>query len=151
MLSTEQIIILILAIITIVLFYWVLKIELRLKKVFKGKKAHNLEDTINMLIGEVKQLQKSKEDIGSALVNIEKRLQRSIQGIATVRFKSFQDMGGNQSFAIALVNEDGDGIILSSLYARERISVFAKPLKKYQSEYELTKEEKDALKQARLS
>ena len=59
MLSTEQIIILILAIITIVLFYWVLKIELRLKKVFKGKKAHNLEDTINMLIGEVKQLQKS--------------------------------------------------------------------------------------------
>ena len=59
-----------------------------------------------------------------------------------MRFNPFKDVGGNQSFAIAIVNEDGDGIVLSSLYSRERMSVFAKQIKKGISEVELTEEEK---------
>ncbi|MGH7249434.1 MAG: DUF4446 family protein, partial [Minisyncoccia bacterium] len=56
----------------------------------------------------------------------------------------------NQSFAIGMMNEDGDGLVLSSLYSRERMSIFAKPIKRGKSEYELTAEEKEALNKAKV-
>ena len=69
----------------------------------------------------------------------------------TVRFNPFKGTGagGNQSFATALLNENGDGVVLSSLYSRERVSVYAKPVQKFSSEYELSGEEKQAIKSAK--
>jgi hypothetical protein len=58
-------------------------------------------------------------------------------------------MGGNQSFATAFLNEDGDGVVISSLYSREHTSVFAKPVKKHSSEHEMSNEEKEAMEEAR--
>ena len=49
-----------------------------------------------------------------------------------------------------MLNEEGDGVVFSSLYSRERMSVFAKPIKNNKSEYELTSEEKEALKKAEV-
>ena len=49
-----------------------------------------------------------------------------------------------------MLDEDGNGVVLSSLYSRERMSVFAKPIKNNKSEYELTAEEKEALKGAEV-
>jgi hypothetical protein len=77
-------------------------------------------------------------------------LKKSIRGLATIRFNPFPDQGSNQSFAIGMLNEEGDGVILSSLYSRERMSVFAKPVKNKKSEYELTVEEKEVLNQAEI-
>jgi len=70
--------------------------------------------------------------------------------VETIRFNPFKGngSGGNQSFSTAFVNEEGDGVVISSLYSREHISVFAKPIKKMSSEYEMTKEEKDSLEKA---
>ena len=78
-----------------------------------------------------------------------RRLRKSIRGVETVRFNPFPDQGSNQSFAIGMVDETGDGVVLSSLYARERMSIFAKPVKGGKSEYELTEEEKEALWKAK--
>ena len=78
------------------------------------------------------------------------KLQKSIRGLETVRFNPFSDQGSNQSFAIGMLNEKGDGVVLSSLYSRERMSVFAKPIKGGKSEYELTAEEKEVLKKAEV-
>ena len=60
-----------------------------------------------------------------------------------------QALGANQSFATALVNQHGDGVIFSSLYGRERTSVFSKPLKNHTSEHGLSEEEKQAVKKAK--
>jgi len=49
-----------------------------------------------------------------------------------------------------MVNENGDGVVLSSLYSRERMSIFAKPVKNGKSEYELTTEEKEVLEKAKV-
>jgi hypothetical protein len=46
------------------------------------------------------------------------------------------------------MNEEGDGVVFSSLYSRERVSIFAKPVKKQASEFELSAEERDAMKRA---
>ena len=78
------------------------------------------------------------------------KLRKSIRGLETIRFNPFPDQGSNQSFAIGMLNEEGDGVVLSSLYSRDRMSVFAKPIKNSKSEYELSAEEKNALQKAKV-
>ena len=57
-------------------------------------------------------------------------MKKASRGFETIRFNPFPDQGSNQSFAVGMVNEDGDGVVFSSLYSRERMSIFAKPIKK---------------------
>ena len=121
---------------------WAFNTEKRLKRFFLGKKAKDLEDTIIGLENQIANLEKWKISVNQELTNINSKLRKSIRGMETIRFNPFPDQGSNQSFAIGMLNEDGDGVVLSSLYSRERMSVFAKPVKGGKSEYELTEEEK---------
>jgi hypothetical protein len=129
---------------------WVAITEKRLKKFFLGKKAKDLEDTIVELENDIAKLKNAKENIEKDISIINAKLKKSIRGLETVRFNPFPDQGSNQSFAIGMLNEEGDGLVISSLYSRERMSVFAKPVKKGISIYELTAEEKGALEKARV-
>ena len=130
--------------------FWILSIEIRLKKMFKGKKAGDLESIIHEINNEVKNLNISREEIEKYLETVEKRLQKSVQKINVVRFNPFENSGSNQSFAIAFLNEQGDGAIISSLYSREKVSIYAKPIKNYESEYALSKEEKQSMEETRF-
>jgi hypothetical protein len=138
------------AIIAIVEFIWIIKTEKRLKRFFVGKKAKDLEDTIITLENDIKKLKEAKEKTEKEVIQINGKLRKSIRGVETVRFNPFPDQGSNQSFAIGMLNEDNDGLVLSSLYSRERMSIFAKPIKGGKSDHELTNEEKEALKRAEI-
>lgn len=129
---------------------WIVKTEKRLNKFFMGKKASNLEDTINALQEEIKTLKQSKTTTEQEISIINKKLKQSIRGVETIRFNPFPDQGSNQSFAIGMLNEEGNGVVISSLYSRERMSIFAKPIKNGKSEYELTNEEKEALTKSEI-
>jgi hypothetical protein len=130
--------------------FWIIKTEKRLKRFFVGKKAKDLEDTIILLETNIEKLKKAKENTEKELIEVNKKLKKSIRGLETVRFNPFPDQGSNQSFAIGMLNEENDGVVISSLYSRERMSIFAKPIKNGKSEYELTEEEQNALKKARI-
>jgi len=130
--------------------FWIISTEKRLKRFFLGKKAKDLEDTIVILETEIVKLNKAKEEIEKNIVVINSKLKKSIRGLETIRFNPFPDQGSNQSFAIGMLNEESDGLVISSLYSRERMSIFAKPIKSGKSEYELTAEEKEALQKAKV-
>jgi hypothetical protein len=68
-------------------------------------------------------------------------------------FKAFQglDSGGHQSFASAFLDENGNGLIISTLHSRDRVNVFAKEIKQFSAAVSLTEEEKTALTQAKES
>ena len=85
--------------------------------------------------------------------DVEKRLSRSIQAVETIRFNPFKGdgVGGSQSFSTTFSNEKGDGVIISSLYSRDRVSIFSKPLSKFESTFEFTPEEKETLENAKKS
>ena len=138
---------LILAILVLAIF--VFRANTRINRLLQGKDAENLEDTFKYLIEEVKRMNDNQIITEKTLHNLNNRLRRSLTGFKTFRFNPFPDQGGNQSFAIALVNEEGDGLIISSLYSREKTSIFAKPIKKGVAEYELTTEEKQARAEAK--
>jgi hypothetical protein len=129
---------------------WMIITEKRLKRFFLGKKAKDLEDTIASLEDDISKLIKAKENTEKEIAVIDSKLKKSIRGLETVRFNPFPDQGSNQSFAVGMLNEDGDGLVISSLYSRDRMSVFAKPVKGGKSEYELSAEEKEALQKAKV-
>jgi hypothetical protein len=129
---------------------WIFKTEKRLERFFLGKKAKDLEDTIISLEEDIAKLKEAKISTEKEVNVINAKLKESIRGLETVRFNPFPDQGSNQSFAIGMLNEQGDGVVMSSLYSRERMSIFAKPIKGGKSEYELTNEEKEVLKKAEV-
>ena len=100
---------------------------------------------------DIESLTHFKDESTSYLLTVEERVKRSAQSIETIRFNPFKGTGdgGNQSFSTAIINENGDGVIISSLYSRERVSIFSKPVKNFNPEYELSEEEKEALSKAR--
>jgi hypothetical protein len=130
---------------------WVFITEKRLKRFFLGKKAKDLEDTIILLENSIAELNKMKNSMQKDIATINTKLKKSIRGLETIRFNPFSDQGSNQSFAIGMLNEENDGLVISSLYSRERMSIFAKPIKNGKSEYELTTEEKEVLKKAQIN
>ena len=130
--------------------FWMINTEKRLKRFFLGKKGKDLEDTIEALTENIEKLKKAKENTERELVVVNAKLKKSIRGLETIRFNPFPDQGSNQSFAIGMLNEDGDGVVLSSLYSRDRMSIFAKPVKNRKSVYELSEEEKGALDKAEV-
>ena len=128
---------------------WVTHLEMRLTKLLAGKSAKTLEDTIVRLREEVTKLFEHKKFADERFSNIDGRLKRSVQWVETVRFNPFADQGGKQSFSTLIVNEEGDGVVLTGLYARDKSSVYAKPIKKHDSEFELSDEERELIKRVR--
>ncbi|MFA6077490.1 MAG: DUF4446 family protein [Candidatus Paceibacterota bacterium] len=135
------------------LILWLARIEWRLRRLMKGKSGGDLEETIHEIEKYIKNLSNSQKDVENYLVQAEKRLKHGGRSIGVVRFNPFKDAGGsgNQSFAVALLNENNDGVVFSSLYSRDRVSVFAKPIVGGKSENELTEEEKTAMEKARAN
>lgn len=134
-----------LLIISLILFY------LRLRKtpydIFDEKEAKNLEDilvyqskAIKSLDGDIQELYKISNTINSLSL-------KGIHKIGLVRFNPFKDVGGDQSFSLALLNGKNDGLVITSLYTREGTRVYAKSIAKGASEkYQLSQEEEKAIK-----
>ncbi len=128
--------------------FFIIRIEIRLRKLFKGSKADTLESLIADIIERVETLSQQGLEHADHLAKHNDRIVRLGRGVKLIRFNPFPEVGGNQSFAVAIMNEDGDGVVFSSLYSRERMSVFAKPIIKGKSDIELTKEEQSVVLEA---
>ncbi len=149
-LDLNTIIFIVMGLAIIALFALVIHQHSKLKKFLIGHKSENLNDSISNMNLSIKELETFRTGLEEYLTTVEERLKKSTQAIYTVRFNPFKGTGsgGNQSFATAYLNEHGDGVVVSSLYAREHVSIFSKPVKQGRSEFELSEEEKEAIKGA---
>ncbi|HEY4527693.1 MAG TPA: DUF4446 family protein [Candidatus Paceibacterota bacterium] len=127
---------------------WLAYLELRLRRVFGGKRPGDLEEVLRAVAKELRELDASRDEVEKYLETVEKRLRRSVQHVGIVRFNPFEDAGGDQSFAIAVLDESKNGIVISSLYGRGMSRIYAKPLEKAASRYQLSEEEKRAIAEA---
>ena len=135
--------------VVVIILLWILLIEIRLKRIFAGTKARNLEEVMILLGEQMKELKEKQEKTNEHLEIVDTRLNKSVRNIETVRFNPFEDAGSNQSFAISFLNDEGNGVVMSSLYARDRMSIFAKPIVGGKSEFELSIEEKEVLEKSK--
>jgi hypothetical protein len=138
----------------VVIFIWNIILQTKLGRIgkkneefFAGGKTGNLEE---MLLHQNKALKTLDHDI-QELFNISNQINslaaRGLFKVGIVRFNPFRDVGGDQSFAIALLNGKNAGLTISSLYSREGTRIYCKNIIDGQSEkYPLTDEEKEAIK-----
>ena len=132
---------------------WSAAISRRLRRLIL-RRGESLEDTLGELTRRSKELQVFREELEAYLKTSEARLRTSVRGIGVVRFNPFHGdgTGGNQSFSIVILDERERGVVLSTLYARTgHTSIYAKPIEGGTSTFELTQEEREALKRAKES
>ena len=120
----------------------------RYRKMMAGADGANLE---RMLIGHIDETKAVVEE--NARIKAENKqlaalLQKALTRVGVVRFRAFEDMGSDLSFAIALLDYQNDGVVISSIYSRSESHTYAKPIVAGISSYFLTQEEKQALNQA---
>jgi len=141
--------------IVFLLFVWlvVLSIQLsvirrRYRVVNEAAKRGNLAGTINQCVKDIDEIETQLKEAKLYQEQTWNQLQGVIQRVGMVRFDAFGDAGGNLSFAAAMLNESGDGLIVSSINGRQESRCYAKPVKGGQSSYTLSREEKEAIAKA---
>jgi hypothetical protein len=141
----------VLAIATLILLGLVIWMYVKLRKFLINIDAENIRDSLTYVGSGLDDLKKFRAEIENYLATVEKRLRKSVQSVHTVRFNPFHGTGagGNQSFATAFLTEDGDGVVISSLYSRDHVSIFSKPVKNHLSDHEMSAEESEALESAK--
>ena len=115
------------------------------KRFFLSKENIDLEDIILSQQENLKRVTSDIQKLSQANKILADLEQKCIQRIGMVRFSPFPSEGGNQSFAIALLDAYGTGVVISSIYGRDSQRVYAKPVKNSESHIPLTEEEKRAI------
>jgi hypothetical protein len=109
-------------------------------------KGVSLQQLLNSHLGKVIEVGAKAEELSKLYESLEARSRGSLQHIGMVRFNPFEDTGSDQSFAIALLDDRRDGIVLSSLHGRGQTRVFAKPVEGGESKHQLSDEEAQAIR-----
>lgn len=117
----------------------------------RGQNALSLESLMKECVESVAKIEERNEIISKHALTLDERVSHALRNAQMIRYKAFDANGSNQSFSIALVNEKGNGVVISSLHAHDRISTFAKPIEKYESSYDLTEEELAVIHDAKTS
>ena len=115
---------------------------------FNFSKNKKEPKNIKELSNQFKELKENFNKISKELEIIQKDSKFLVQKIGIIRFNPFKETGGDQSFSIALLNGNNDGVVITSLYSRKENRVYGKPIKNSQSDYLLSEEEKKAIEKA---
>ena len=127
------------------------RLEHRLQGLTRGEDGRSLEGILDSHLDKVYSLADQVSSLSTRAGNLEMRLTYAIQRTGLVRFNPFEDTGGNQSFALAMLDARGDGYIVSSLHSRGSTRIYAKSVTRGASEAALSAEESEALRQATSS
>lgn len=126
-------------------------LHLRVSKIFRSANAPDIERLLKLHTKTIEDLLRFKAESTLEAQKLSERIKRKVASVETLRFNPFpgEGVGGNQSFSAVFADEEGDGNIITSMHLRERTNVFTKPIKNWQSEYELTKEEAQVLENSK--
>lgn len=113
-----------------------------------GAKASTPVDALGETLQRISRAEAKLADIEPRVDTLEEIGNIAIQRVGFLRFNPFEHTGGDQSFAIALLDGGDNGIILSSLYTREGVRVYAKEVQGGNSKHPLSEEEQKVLEQA---
>ncbi|MCI9163577.1 MAG: DUF4446 family protein [Lachnospiraceae bacterium] len=138
-------------ILTIVVIICIFKIR-KLYRIYdyfmRGRDAETLEDIIIEHIQDIQELKSQDRANKDQIRTNNKNMRASFQKFGVVRYNAFKGMGGNLSFAFALLDYTNTGFILNSVHNREGCYLYLKTVDRGQTEIMLGNEEKEALEQA---
>jgi hypothetical protein len=149
-------ILLALCVLTLIFFAMGFTVLRRVKKLrrgwmdlLEGTRGENLEHLLYDHLHERMVIQERMEELSSRLGALEESIQSAKRYVGLVRYDAFEDVGGSQSFALAIYDDRGDGAIVTSVVGRTDCRVYCKPLINGRSERSLSQEEQRAIQEAK--
>ena len=147
---------LLLMIMTVICIMQTSRLYRRYDYFMRGKDAETLEDVIMDQIEEIRNLKAedraAKDSIRTLNRNFRASLSKNVKGsyqkFGMVKYNAFKGMGGNLSFAFAMLDQNNTGFILNSVHSREGCYLYIKDIEKGETETLLGSEEKEALERA---
>jgi hypothetical protein len=151
----EIVLVVILLLLVVALGGWVGFLEYRYRQLansfrvlMTGRGGADLEATLMDFVSRMDQVERIAHGVDQRVNSVEVQLPYHVQHVGIVRFNPFSDKGGDQSFAIAILDAHADGLVLSSMQSRTDNRVYGKSVVGGQSTYTLTNEERDAIARA---
>lgn len=149
--STDLVVIILIAIVFFQ-FIWILviiskynKLNKRISKFTTGNDAANLEEVITKRFSEIRQIVKNEKQQNKDIETINDKFLTTFCKIGLVKYDAFKEMSGKLSFSLALLTENHDGIIITSMHSREGCFTYCKEVTNEESYYILSEEERLAL------
>ncbi|MDW2800479.1 DUF4446 family protein [Clostridium boliviensis] len=139
---------LILLIVVIICIIQIRKLYRRYDFFMRGKDAETLEGIIIEQMEDITQLKAEDRANKDSLRNTNKNYRSAFQKFGLVKYNAFKGMGGNLSFAMALLDYTNSGFVLNSVHSREGCYIYIKEVERGETEVLLGSEEKDALERA---
>lgn len=115
---------------------------------FFNKEKDSDPQNFKEVLRSLKEIKRELESCQSELEELKKYSQRAIQKIGIVRFNPFSKIGGNQSFSVAFLDKENNGVVITSLYDQKESRIYTKPVQTGKSSYSLSREEKEAISKA---
>ena len=142
-LSTSVIVLLILFIImTVKLSKLNKNYTLFMKKLGKGQ---DIDENLRNYINRVQEVEDKNEELNQYCNRLDRDMEGCIQKVGMVRYSAFKDTGSDLSFALALLDEHDDGVVLNGIYSREMSNIYAKQVIKGEATNKLSDEEREAI------
>jgi hypothetical protein len=153
--STLSLAVIVLAVAIVGLAAWLLVLQRsesrlrgRLRRILSDNGSAGLDEVLAGQATQIEQLAGRVDALNALQRELESSTGRSLQKVGVVRFNPFQDSGGDQSFAIALLDQGGSGVLVSSLHGRAETRIFAKQVTNGRSTHSLSDEEQQAIRDA---
>ena len=124
------------------------KLHKRFAVLLSDESESSMEIMLREHLEERRNLQKQVESIDHRTATLERKMQRSKRHVGLVRYDAFQDIGGLQSFAMAIYDDNGDGAVVSSIVGRADNKVYGKNIVGGKSDRNLGTEEQQAILEA---
>ncbi|WP_040572584.1 DUF4446 family protein [Selenomonas flueggei] len=148
LLLMSMLLILVLLILVICTMVRLSSMNSRYRAMMRGSTKDDLEGMLIQHVRKVEEVEAVNVRILEENELIRQFIRQTLVRVASVRFRAFEDMGGDLSYAVALLDANNDGVIFSSIFAREDSRSYIKPIKNGSSEYPLSDEEKSVLQEA---
>lgn len=113
--------------------------------------GENVEKILSEYLKIVDEMDKKIKKQEEQLNRLETNLKKCVQKVGIVRYNAYGDTGSDLSFTLALMDAEENGVVINGLYSRECSSIFAKPLAKGETKYNLSAEEIQAIDIAKVS
>jgi hypothetical protein len=127
------------------------RLRQRLDMLTRGSDGESLEAVMGEHLETVHQVGRDLDELTARTAVLESSARHHFARLGLVRFNPFPDTGGNQSFALALLDESEGGFVVSSLHSRTGTRIYAKSVVGGRADTSLSTEETEALDQARSS
>lgn len=126
----------------------ILYLEKRYSKLLQGEKVSSMETIILKRFAEIDMLKKSTRTVADTLGAISNMCEASLQKVGLVKYDAFDDVGGNLSHALAMLDRNNNGVIINVIHSKDRCFTYAKEVIKGKVYTVLSEEEQDALNKA---